>query len=75
MAGGVRCSNFDLLVKLTDITIYVYVMQAAVCVSCLGDKCLLHGNLMSTALTQLLIFRFSYLLTHVVITQTKLYKL
>ena len=41
-----------------------YVMQAVVSVSCLEDKCLSHAKLMSTALTQLLIFRFSYLLTN-----------
>ena len=39
-------------------------MQAAVCVNCLGDKCLSLAKLMSTALTQLLVFRFSYILTH-----------
>ena len=33
-------------------------------VNCIGDKCLSHAKLMSTALTQLLIFRFSYLLTN-----------
>ena len=43
---------------------YCYVMQAALCVNCLGDKCLLHAKLMSTALTQLLIFSFPYLLTN-----------
>ena len=37
---------------------------AVVSVSCLGVKCLLHDKLMSTALTQLLIFRFSHLLTN-----------
>ena len=41
-----------------------YVMQAVVSVSCLGDKCLSNGKLMSTAHTQLLIFRFSCLLTN-----------
>ena len=41
---------------------YCYVMQAVVCVNCLGDKCLLHAKQMGTALTQLLVFRFSYLL-------------
>ena len=39
-------------------------MQAVLCVNYLGDKCLSHAKLMSTALTQLLIFRFSYLLTN-----------
>ena len=48
---------------------YCYVMQAVVCVSCLGDKCLSHAELMSTALTQLLIFRFSCLLTNKGIAQ------
>ena len=41
-----------------------YVMQAVLCINCLGDKCLLHAKLMSTALIQLLVFRFSYLLTN-----------
>ena len=41
-----------------------YVMLAVVSGSCLGDKCLLHAKLMSTTLTQLLIFRFSCLLTN-----------
>ena len=55
-------------------------MQAVVCFNCLGDKCLSHAKQMSTALTQLLIFRFSYLLTnkgsaHVLTSQTNLYKL
>ena len=44
--------------------LYCYLIQAAVCVNCLGDKYLSLSNLMSTALTQLLIFRFSYLLTN-----------
>ena len=43
---------------------YCYVMQAVVCFSYLGDKCLLHAKQMRTALTQLLIFRFSYLITN-----------
>ena len=46
-----------------------YAMQAVVSVSCLGDKCLLHAKLKSTALTQLLIFRFSCLLTNKGIAQ------
>ena len=46
-----------------------YVMQAVVCANCLGDKCLLHAKLISTSLTQLLIFRFSYLLTNKGIAQ------
>ena len=48
---------------------YCYVMQAVVSVSCLGDKSLLHAKLMSTALTQLLISRFSCLLTNKGIAQ------
>ena len=43
--------------------------KAVVCINCLGDKCLLHGILMSAALTQLLIFRFSCLLTNKGIVQ------
>ena len=39
-------------------------MQAVVSVSCLGDKSLSHAKLMSTALTQLLVFSFSCLLTN-----------
>ena len=46
-----------------------YVMQAVVSVSCLRDKSLFHAKLMSTALTQLLIFRFSCLLTNKGIAQ------
>ena len=46
-----------------------YVMQAVVSVSCPGDKCLLHAKLMSTALTQLPIFRSSCLLTNKGIVQ------
>ena len=46
-----------------------YVMQAVLCVNCLGDKCLSHAKLISTALTQLLISRFSYLLTNKGIAQ------
>ena len=39
-------------------------MQAVlIFLNCLGDKHLSHAKLMSTALTQLLVFRFSYLLT------------
>ena len=41
---------------------YCYVMQAVLYFNCLGDKCLLHAKRMSTALTQLLAFRLSYLL-------------
>ena len=57
-----------------------YVMQAVISISCLGDKNLLHAKLMSTALTQLLIFRFSCLLTNKRIVQcidnsNNLYKL
>ena len=44
-------------------------MQAVVSVSCLGDKHLLYAKLMNTALTQLLIFRFSCLLTNKGIAQ------
>ena len=39
-------------------------MQAVLWVNCLGDKCLSYAKVMSTALTQLLIFSFSYLLTN-----------
>ena len=46
-----------------------YVMQAALSVNCLGDKSLSHAKLMNTALTQLLIFRFSCLLTNKGIVQ------
>ena len=46
-----------------------YVMQAVSCFNCLGDKCLSHAKLMSTALTQLLIFKFSCLLTYKGIVQ------
>ena len=46
-----------------------YVMQAVVSVSCLGDKSLLHAKGMSTVLTQLLVFRFSCLLTNKGIVQ------
>ena len=46
-----------------------YVMQAVVSVNCLGDKSLLHAKLISTALTQLLIFRLSCLLTNKGIVQ------
>ena len=38
-----------------------YVRQAVICFNCLEDKCLSHAIGMSTALTQLLIVRFSYL--------------
>ena len=48
---------------------YCYVMQAVLCVNCLGDKCLSHATLMNTALIQLLIFRFSYLVTNKGIAQ------
>ena len=48
---------------------YCYVMQAVVSVSFLGDKSLLHAKLMNTALTQLLVFRFSCLLTNKGIAQ------
>ena len=48
---------------------YCYVMQAVLSFSCLGDKCLSHAKLMSTALTQLLIFRFPCLLTNKGIAQ------
>ena len=48
---------------------YCYVMQAVVSVSCLGNRSLSHAKLMSTALTQLLIFRFSCLLTNKGIVQ------
>ena len=53
----------------TVIKVKCYVMQAVVSVSCPGDKCLPHARLMSTALTQLLIFRFSCLLTNKGIVQ------
>ena len=43
---------------------HCYVMQTVLCFNFLGDKCLSHAKLMSTALTQLLIFRFSCLLTN-----------
>ena len=51
------------------VLVWCYVMQAVVSVRCLGDKCLSHANPMSTALTQLLIFRFSCLLTNKGIAQ------
>ena len=44
-------------------------MQAVVSVICLGDKSLSHAKLMSTALTQLLVFMFSCLLTNKGIAQ------
>ena len=39
-------------------------MQAALCFNFIEDKCLSYAKLKNTALTQLLIFRFSYLLTN-----------
>ena len=41
-----------------------YVMLAVLCFNYLGDKCLSCAIWMSTALTELLIFRFSCLLTN-----------
>ena len=35
-----------------------YVRQAALCLACVGDKCVLLTKCMSTALTKLLVFRF-----------------
>ena len=60
-----------LVYKIIDPHNYIlcYVMQAVVSASCLGDKCLSHAKLMSTALTQLCIFRFSCLLTNKGIAQ------
>ena len=55
--------------KCKKVIAWCYVMQPMVSVSCLGDKSLLHAKLMSTALTQLLIFRFSCLLTNKGIVQ------
>ena len=52
-----------------NLNFWHYVMQAVLCVNCPGDKCLSHAKLMSTALTQLLIFSFSYLLTNKGIAQ------
>ena len=58
--------KFDvLLIRMT----YCYVMQAVVSVSCLGDKSSSHAKWMSIALTQLLIFRLSCLLTNKGIVQ------
>ena len=61
--------NIAKLKKNEHIPSYCYVMKAVVSVNCLQNKCLLHAKLMSTALTQLPIFRFSFLLTNKGIAQ------